>query len=97
MLNADASRVGAGKIARPACSYRGGFWNGSRSMPLSSAAASSLKTGRRELLCILLGLPGVDQPLGHQSSAVEPHSTGSSMPSLIDSRMPGTDSRNSVS
>lgn len=56
-----------------------------------------LEAGRGEFLRIFLGLPGVHQPPGHQSSSVELDSMGSSMPSLIDSRMPGMDSRNSVS
>src|SRR5690606_2840628 len=42
---------------------------------------------------IFLRLLGVNNFPGHQSSSFEQASAGSSMPSLIDSRMPGTERR----
>src|SRR5690606_19643803 len=42
-------------------------------------------------------LGGVHQPPGHHSRSLEHGSIGAFMPSRMDSRMPGTDIRNSVS
>src|SRR5450759_1956190 len=57
----------------------------------------AFKPGGRKLASIFLGLPGIGQLPNHQSSSSEQALAGSAMPALMDSRMPGTERRNSVS
>ena len=51
----------------------------------------------RELLRVFLGLPCVVERPSHHSNLVAVSSRGSCMPSMMDSRMPGTERRCSVS
>lgn len=55
------------------------------------------QTAGGKLLRVFSRLLRVDEPPTHQSSSSEHSLTGSSMPSRIDSRMPGIESRYSVS
>src|SRR5450759_1641811 len=52
-----------------------------------------LQTGGSKLLRVLARLPGVEQTPAHQSSSSSSSSTDVAMPSRIDSRMPGSETR----
>ena len=55
------------------------------------------KTTCSKLLCILHCLLGIDNFPTHHLSAFELFESGSAIPALMDSRMPGTASRYKVS
>ena len=55
------------------------------------------KARGRQLLGVLLGRLGAEEAPGHQSSLSSSSSTGVAMPSRMDSRMPGIETRCSVS
>ena len=75
----------------------GGVWYGSSRRTSRSAWAFGFRPAAASFFASLLGLLGVEQPPAHQSSLSSSSSTGVAMPSRMDSRMPGSETRYSVS
>ena len=92
VLNVDPARTGSRKI--PDQLFK--RWRVTERIDLEDSKQLlrfRLQSGRRKLLRVLLCLLRVDELPTHQSSALLQASTGSPIPSLIDSRIPGTDRR----
>ena len=96
VLDVDPARIGAGQVTNQ-------FLKGRRSLIriLSQSGEQEfrlgLETGSRQLFRILLGLPCKDNPPTHQRSSGAQASTGVDRPLRIDSRIPGIESKWSVS
>lgn len=96
VLNIDAARICASEITDQ---FFEGWWI------LKWVVAKNrkhflciwFKAACRELLCILHCLPGIINRPTHHLRALELFARGSTMPVLMDSRMPGTASRYKVS
>src|ERR1035437_4426302 len=96
VLNADAPRIRAGQVAHELLEGRRrlvGVLCEDREQGLSLC----LQAGCGKLLSVLLGLLRVDEPPAHQRSSPSSSSIGVAMPSMMDSRMPGIDTRYRVS
>lgn len=98
VVNVDATREGAGEIAYEFLERRRGT-EGILPQHLEQYLCSRLQTGATQLLRILCGLRREDEPpgLAHQSSDSRHSLTGVAIPLRIEARMPGIDSRYSVS
>lgn len=91
-LDVDAPRTGAGQVADQLFAGRRVLERIDR-QDGEKRLCFCLESSRCQLLRILLRVPGKDKLPAHQSSSVALASKGSAMASLMDSRMPGTDSR----
>lgn len=96
MLDVDSPRIGPGKVADELLKRRRPLkWvlsqDGQEFLCLRFQAA------RSQLFRVLLCLTRKDQTPTHQPGSLAHSSTGVSIPSRIDSRIPGMDSRYSVS
>lgn len=96
MLDIDSSRISAAKITNQLLvRWRILEWlfrqNGEQRL------CFRFQPGARQLLCIFLSLPGINEPPTHQFNVSAQLSSGVFNPSMIDSRMPGTERRCSVS
>lgn len=96
VLNVDMARIGAREITNQFF-VRGRILVGIAFDDLEQFLRLFLRPGCCELLSVFLGLLGIDELPSHQSNSFEQESRGSSMPAMMDSRMPGMESRNSVS
>ena len=95
-LDVDSPRIGAIQVPNQ---FLIGWGNLKRIMgdQLQKLLGLRLKTGGRQLLGILLRLLRVNDAPSHQSSSLALLASGSAMPCLMDSRIPGTDNRYRVS
>ncbi len=96
VLDVDAPRMGAGEVAHEFLECRRpleGIFGKYRQQFLGFG----FQPTECELFCVFLGLSCVDKLPGHQSSSSSHSSTELGMPSRMDSRIPGTESRNNVS
>lgn len=96
VLNVDTARIGAREITDQLFVW-GRILVGTAFDDLEQFLRLFLKPGCCELLSVFLGLLGIDELPSQQSNSFEQESRGSSMPAMMDSRMPGMESRNSVS
>ena len=96
VLDVDAARIGPGQIAHQLFIGR---WvlEWVVGQHVQKRLRVRPEPGSRELLGVLQRMPGENNCPRHQATAVALSLRGSAMPCWIDSRMPGTDSRNSVS
>jgi len=92
MLNVDPSGVRTAQIAHQLLERR-------RSLIrvlfeyAEEGLGLGLQAGSSQMLGVLLGGLRVDEPPGHQSSSLSSSSAGVAMPSRMDSRMPGIETR----
>ncbi len=96
MLDVDSPGISAGQIADQLFVWRRVlervfFDDGQELLGFGLQATGG------EFLRVLSRVLGVNDRPAHQSSSLEQASMGSAMPSLMDSRMPGVESRYSVS
>jgi hypothetical protein len=97
VVDVDAAREGAGEIAEE-------FFERRRRLERIDAEdfeqgfGFGIESGAAELLCVFRGLWGEDNPPGaHQSSDSRHSLTGVANPFRMDARIPGMESRYSVS
>ena len=97
MMNVDSAGVRTGQIAGEFLEWRRGpKWIFPKD--IEKELSLRLQTGSFELLRILHRVRGEDQaPRLHQSSEFRQSRTGVFIPCRIDARIPGTESRYSVS
>src|SRR5664279_2284676 len=96
VLNAYAPRVSAGQVAHELLE-RGRRLVGVLCEDRQQGLSLWLQAGRSQLLRVLLSLLRVDESPAHQRSSPSSSSAGVAMPSMMDSRMPGMDTRYRVS
>jgi|GEM_PF-2319247 len=96
VLNIDAARICAGKIAHQFFKGRG-ILKGVVGKNREQVLRFLFKAACRKFLCIFHGMLGINHFPTHQLSTFELFAKGSAMPTLMDSRMPGTASRYRVS
>src|SRR5690554_2336120 len=92
MLDIDTARIGPGEVTDKLLE-RGWLAVGVFSQEVQQFLGLRLEAAGSQFPGVFLCLPGEDQPPCHQSSSSSHSSTGVSMPSRIDSRIPGTESR----
>src|SRR5258706_5846141 len=92
MLDIDSARAGTREISDELLVWR---WVLKRisSEKLENFLRLWLQACRSEVLCVFQRVPGKDKLPSHQSSSLALLPSGSALPSLMDSRIPGTDNR----
>src|SRR5665647_1328631 len=92
MLDVDPPREGTAQVADELLERRRGL-ELVLLQDVEERLGLRLQTGGGELPCVFARLLRVEQPPAHQSSSPSSSSAGAAMPSRMDSRMPGIETR----
>ncbi len=92
MLNVDSARIRAGQVAHKFFVWRGILVR-IIGQDRKECLCFRLQSGAIELFGVFSRLSGVNEFPAHQSSSAEQSDRSAASPSLIDSRMPGMESK----